>query len=73
MLDVGTGSGALALAIAAELPDARVTATDTSSGALAVAAANAERLGLAARVELREGTCRPAVRNLTSSSRIFPM
>jgi release factor glutamine methyltransferase len=56
VLDVGTGSGALALAIAAELPDAEVIATDTSAGALAVAAANAARLGLAARVELIEGT-----------------
>jgi release factor glutamine methyltransferase len=59
VLDVGTGSGALALAIAAELPDAEVVATDTSPGALAVAAANAERLGLAARVELFEGTLPP--------------
>src|SRR4051812_3610366 len=59
VLDVGTGSGALALAIAAELPDAEVTATDISTGALAVAAANAERLGLAARVQLCEGTLPP--------------
>ncbi len=59
VLDVGTGSGALALAIAAELPDAEVTATDISPGALAVAAANAERLGLAARVEFCEGTVPP--------------
>ncbi len=59
VLDVGTGSGALALAIAAELPDAEVTATDTSAGALVVAAANAERLGLTARVDLFEGTLPP--------------
>lgn len=59
VLDVGTGSGALALAIAAELPDAEVIATDTSAGALAVATANAERLGLAARVEFFEGTLPP--------------
>lgn len=59
VLDVGTGSGALALAIAAELPGAEVAATDTSTGALAVAAANAERLGLARRVELFEGTLPP--------------
>lgn len=56
VLDVGTGSGAVALAIAAELPAAKVTATDTSPGALAVAADNAQRLGLAARVRLCEGT-----------------
>ena len=53
VLDVGTGSGAIALSIAAELPVARVTATDVSPGALAVAQANAERLGLG--VEFVEG------------------
>jgi release factor glutamine methyltransferase len=59
VLDVGTGSGALALAIAAELPGAKVIATDTSAGALAVAAANAERLGLSARIAFFEGTLPP--------------
>jgi len=56
VLDVGTGSGAIALAVAAELPECEVVATDTSSAALEVARANAERLGLADRVELVEGT-----------------
>ena len=55
VLDLGTGSGAIALAIAAEWPAASVTATDASASALAVARANAEALGLAARVEFREG------------------
>lgn len=59
VLDVGTGSGAVALAIAAELPDCAVSATDTSVSALAVARDNAERLGLAARVEFHEGTLPP--------------
>jgi len=54
VLDVGTGSGAIALAIAAELPECEVVATDTSPAALEVARANAERLGLAARVEFVE-------------------
>jgi release factor glutamine methyltransferase len=49
-LDVGTGSGAVALAIADEVPGASVTATDTSAAALRLAAENAERLGLADRV-----------------------
>ena len=53
---MGTGSGAIALAIADELPDCAVTATDTSPGALEVARANAERLGLADRVDFAEGT-----------------
>ena len=47
VLDLGTGSGALALAIAHERPHARVTATDVSPDALAVAEGNAQRLGLA--------------------------
>lgn len=46
VLDVGTGSGAIALAIADEHPGARVTALDASADALAVARANAERTGL---------------------------
>lgn len=59
VLDIGTGSGAVALAIADELPGCEVTATDTSEGALQVARANAERLGLAERVELAAGTLPP--------------
>jgi release factor glutamine methyltransferase len=54
VLDIGTGSGAVALAIADELPGCEVVATDTSAAALEVARANAERLGLGERVELVE-------------------
>jgi len=46
VLDVGTGSGAIALAIKQALPGATVAATELSAEALAVAMANAERLGL---------------------------
>jgi len=60
VLDVGTGSGAVALAIATELPDCAVSATDTSASALAVARDNAERLGLATRVGFHEGTLPPS-------------
>jgi release factor glutamine methyltransferase len=56
LLDVGTGSGAIALAVADELPGCAVTATDTSAQALAVARANAERLGLGDRVRFLDGT-----------------
>jgi release factor glutamine methyltransferase len=51
--DVGTGSGAVALALKAERPDLEVIATDASADALTVARANAERLGL--EVELLQG------------------
>ncbi len=56
VLDVGTGSGAVALAIADELPGCRVTATDTSPAALEVARANADALGLADRVTFLAGS-----------------
>jgi release factor glutamine methyltransferase len=56
VLDVGTGSGAVALALADELPAVAVVATDTSSDALAIARANAERLGSTHRVRLEAGT-----------------
>lgn len=46
VLDLGTGTGAIALAIASERPDAEVWAVDASMDALAVARANTERLGL---------------------------
>lgn len=49
VLDAGTGSGAIACTIAAEIPDVSVLATDISQDALAVAAANAERLGVSDR------------------------
>ena len=51
ILDIGTGSGALLLALLNELPQARGVATDISSAALAVARSNAERLELAARCQ----------------------
>lgn len=49
-LDVGTGSGAIAVTLAAEVPAARVVATDISPGALRKAHQNAARHGVAARV-----------------------
>ncbi|MEZ4601519.1 MAG: peptide chain release factor N(5)-glutamine methyltransferase [Syntrophotaleaceae bacterium] len=54
ILDVGTGSGAIAVALAHELPKASLVAIDTSAEALAVAANNAERNGLAGRIEFQQ-------------------
>lgn len=53
VLDLGVGSGAIALALKDERPDARVTGVDVSRDALALARENADSLGLD--VELREG------------------
>lgn len=60
LLDVGTGSGALALAAAEEVPGVDVTATDISEPALAVARGNATRLGLGERVRFVSGSLPPA-------------
>jgi release factor glutamine methyltransferase len=51
ILDLGTGGGAIALALAQAYPDARVTAADSSEEALALAGENAAAAGLSARVE----------------------
>lgn len=55
LLDLGTGTGAIALALAVERPRAEVVAVDASPAAAEVARRNAARLGLAARVRVREG------------------
>lgn len=63
-VDLGTGSGAIALALASEGEFERVIATDVSRGALAVAKANVERLASALRcpVELRHGALLAPIR-----------
>lgn len=58
--DIGTGSGAIAVAVARELVEARVLATDRSGAALEIAPGNAERHGVLARIEFAEGDgCAP--------------
>lgn len=54
VLDLGTGSGAIALALAQQRPGLQVHASDASDAALAIAQANAQRLGLP--LQLRQGS-----------------
>jgi release factor glutamine methyltransferase len=54
--DLGTGSGAIAVALAARLPQAEIYATDTSVAAVSLARANAARLGLGERVTVLHGS-----------------
>jgi release factor glutamine methyltransferase len=55
VVDAGTGSGCLAVALALEFPNARVIATDISDAALAVARRNAARNGVGDRIDFRAG------------------
>lgn len=54
VLDIGTGSGAVALAIAAEKPDAEVTATDVDPQCIALCRRNAQRLGIELRLHVAD-------------------
>lgn len=65
IVDVGTGSGCIAITLALERPDLKIIATDISSEALEVARMNAERHGLTDRMTFREGSGLDPVRDLT--------
>jgi len=58
--DVGTGSGAIAIALAAHLPDLRITATDISAEALAVARKNAAKFQVVKQIEFLQCDLLPA-------------
>lgn len=62
VLDVGTGSGCIAISLAKELPESQVTAWDVSGEALSIAAANSKALQASVRFEQRDVlTCEPCV------------
>ena len=55
ILDIGTGSGAIVIALAKEIPGAKVVATDISIAALSLAQKNAATLGLKEKIDFRQG------------------
>jgi release factor glutamine methyltransferase len=73
VLDLCTGSGVLAVILARELPAATVVATDLSIQALAVARRNAERLGVASRVEFLHGDLFAAVPGRSADAAAFDL
>jgi len=64
ILDIGTGSGAIALALAHELPEAKITATDVSVAALKIAKKNARHLKLEKQIEFLKGDLFAPVKGL---------
>ena len=73
MLDLGTGSGAIALAIAASQPDVTVVATDASQAALDIAQQNAAHLKLGDRVSFCLGSWYAALQTPGNTDRCFDL
>jgi len=76
LVDVGTGSGCIAIALAEELPDAIIYATDVSAAALNVARRNAARLGVSDRIQFLESNLLEAFIELRATdheSRLFDL
>ena len=69
ILDVGTGSGAIAIALAQHLPSARITAVDCSRAALEVATANAARHGLGGRIRFVEADLLDGLEGLAAAEK----
>lgn len=67
IVDVGTGSGCLAITLALEAPDVRCIAIDTSGEALEIAKENAERHGVNGRIEFRHGNSLEPLRDSDGS------
>lgn len=64
IVDIGTGSGCIAITLAMEIPDCNIIATDSSSDALELARENAIRLGMGGRVTFLKGTLMNPIRDL---------
>lgn len=65
LVDIGTGSGCIAVTLALERPDFRVIATDISEDALSLAKENAALLGVAGRIQFRKGDGLQPIQNFS--------
>ena len=67
-LDLGTGTGCIAITLAVKCPEAKITATDISADALALAGENAARNGVAKRIEFLQGDGFAALKEVAQAS-----
>lgn len=73
VIDIGTGSGAIAVSIAAHIPDAQILATDISPAALQMAKHNAKKHGVAGQIEFVECDLLPASKVKGQKSDLLPL